>query len=184
MDAGCCQFLREVVGVPVWQSDDPVSALADAGQFDVVAMWHVIEHLENPRQVIEAAGASLRPGGILVIAAPNPGSLQFRLFGTRWTHLDAPRHLFLIPPAELVALGRSVGLEPALVTTVDEGSLGWNRFGWRESLAGFASGRYARAGLRLTGSFLGWLAAPIERRRVRGATYTLVLRKPVDASID
>lgn len=184
MDVECCRFLREVVGVPVWESDEPASVLANWGQFDVVAMWHVIEHLENPREVVEAAAASLRPGGIVVIAAPNPGSLQFRLFRARWTHLDAPRHLSLIPAAELIALGRSLGLELVLRTTLDEGTLGWNRFGWRESLAGFASGRYPRAGLRLIGSLVGRLAAPLERRRSRGATYTLVLRKPNHPAAD
>jgi len=178
MDAACCRFLREMVGLPVHETADPVAALAAAGSLDVVALWHVIEHLPNPREVIAAAARSLRPGGILIVAAPNPQALQFRLLGSRWTHLDAPRHLALIPPAQLVALGRSLGLELGLLTTVDEGTLAWNRFGWRESLAGSLRGRYGRFALRRVGSLLSFVAGPIERRDALGSTYTIVLRKP------
>ena len=97
MDAACCEFLRSVVGIRVQETDDPVAALAATGPFDVVAMWHVIEHLPNPRAVLSAAIAALRPGGIVALAAPNPAAFQFRLWRGRWTHVDAPRHLSLMP---------------------------------------------------------------------------------------
>ena len=60
-------------------------------------MWHVIEHLRRPWEVIERAAANLQDGGVLAIATPNPRALQFKLLRRRWAHLDAPRHLFLIP---------------------------------------------------------------------------------------
>jgi 2-polyprenyl-3-methyl-5-hydroxy-6-metoxy-1,4-benzoquinol methylase len=178
MDAECCGFLRRVVGIPVRETDDPVSALATDGPFDVVAMWHVIEHLPNPAEVLAAAASALRPGGIVALAAPNPDAFQFRVFGSRWTHLDAPRHLFLIPSEELVRIGQEHGLEVALLTTRDEGTLAWNLFGWRESLAGFAHGRYLRYAMRLFGSLLARVMGPLDRRDRRGSTFTLVLRRP------
>lgn len=177
MDAECSEFLRSALGIPVQETDDPIVGLPAQAPFDVVAMWHVIEHLPNPREVLAAAAASLRPGGIIVLAAPNPDALQFRLLRSRWTHLDAPRHLVLIPPARLAELGAQMGLEVALLTTGDEGTLAWNRFGWRESLAGFARSRYPRSSLRLVGSALAWVMAPLDRRRGRGSTYTMVLRR-------
>ncbi len=179
MDATCARFLREVVGIAVQQTHDPIAGLQADGPFDVIAMWHVIEHLPNPREVLAAAAGSLRPGGIIVLAAPNPESLQFRLFKAAWTHLDAPRHLILVPPDQLVHAGRDLGLEVSLLTTRDEGTLAWNRFGWRESFAGFASNRYPRFALRLAGSPLARIMAPVERRGRRGSTYTLVLRRPL-----
>lgn len=178
MDPACCRFLRDVVGIEVHQTADPAPALREHGPFDVVAMWQVLEHLPDPRQVLEAASAALSPGGVLAIAVPNPQALQFRWFGARWTHVDAPRHLTLIPPQTLVSIGGELGLEVALLTTVDIGTLGWNYFGWRESLAGFARGERARAVLRFGGSVLTRVMAPVERRNCRGSTYTLLLRRP------
>ncbi|MGO9956929.1 MAG: methyltransferase domain-containing protein [Solirubrobacteraceae bacterium] len=178
MDAECCRFLREVLGISVQETTDPIAALAAGGPFDVVAMWHVIEHLPNPREVLAAVARSLAPGGIVALAAPNPEAFQFRVLGSRWTHLDAPRHLVLIPADELARLGRELGLEAVLLTTLDAGTLAWNHFGWRESLAGFAQGRYVRFGLRLLGSLLARAMAPLDRRELRGSTYTLVLRRP------
>ncbi len=178
MDAECCRFLRDVVGIPAQETSDPIAALAGDGPFDVVAMWHVIEHLPNPREVLAAAAASLRPGGIIVLATPNPDSFQFRVLGRRWTHLDAPRHLFLIGPVQLARLGEELGLEVALLTTRDTGTLIWNLFGWRESLAGFGTRRHIRSAARLLGSLLARAMGPFDRRDHRGSTYTLVLRRP------
>ena len=110
MDAGCCQFLRAVAGLEVHETADPAGALATHGPFDVIAMWHVIEHLRNPREVLAAAASALRPGGVVALAAPNPNSLQFRIFRSSWAHVDAPRHLFLIPIGALVGIARELGL--------------------------------------------------------------------------
>lgn len=179
MDPDCCRFLRDVVGIEVHETADPTAALAAHGPFDVVAMWQVLEHLPNPRQVLEAAAAALSRGGVLAIAVPNPQALQFRWFGPRWTHVDAPRHLTLIPPSTLVSVGVQLGLEVALLTTTDIGTLGWNYFGWRESLAGFTTGERTQAALRVAGSVMTRVMAPVERRDRRGATYTVLLRRPL-----
>jgi hypothetical protein len=140
----------------------------------VIALWHVIEHLSDPWRMLETAAARLRPGGVLVLATPNPAALQFRLFGGRWTHVDAPRHLWLIPPRVLAARGEALGLAPRLQTTRDRGSLSQNRLGWQRSLvaAGLPRGVARRAG-----SFAGALAAPLESREGWGCAYTLVLQK-------
>jgi 2-polyprenyl-3-methyl-5-hydroxy-6-metoxy-1,4-benzoquinol methylase len=179
MDARCCRFLRDVVGIETQESDDPAGALRAFAPFDAVAMWHVIEHLRDPAEVLKAAAAAVRPGGVVVLAAPNPEAFQFRVLGSRWTHLDAPRHLFLIPAGELARIGSELGLEVALLTTSDAGTLGWNVFGWRESLAGFAQGRYSRHGLKLLGSLVAGVMRPLDRRDRHGSTYTLVLRRPL-----
>ncbi len=178
MDADCCRFLRESVGIEVHETADPAGALAAFGPFDVIAMWQVTEHLPNPREVLAAAAAALRPGGVLALAVPNPDALQFRVFGSRWTHVDAPRHLFLISAMTMIRIGSQIGLEAVLLTTVDPGTLGWNFFGWRESLAGFARGRRFERALRLAGSVVARVMEPVDRRDRNAATYTLVLRRP------
>jgi len=178
MDARACAFLEREVGVTAHHTEDAAGALRREGPFDVVAMWHVIEHLPDPFGALAAVADALAPGGVALIAAPNPEALQLRLFGARWTHLDAPRHLFLIPIDTLAAAARDAGLEVAAVTTADAGTLGWNRFGWSETLAHSVRNRYPAHALRLLGRIPAALADPIERRGRRGATYTVALRRP------
>jgi 2-polyprenyl-3-methyl-5-hydroxy-6-metoxy-1,4-benzoquinol methylase len=71
--------------------------LQDAGfaleSFDLVTLFHVMEHVTDPRSVLSGVRHILRPAGRLVLQVPNIDSWQFRLFGVRWYGLDVPRHL-------------------------------------------------------------------------------------------
>jgi SAM-dependent methyltransferase len=180
MDARCCEFLRNVVGVGATRSNDVVHALERLAPADVIAMWHVIEHLPSPWETLAMAATRLRPGGILVMATPNPHAMQFRLFGRFWAHLDAPRHLHLLSSAAVAKHGRALGLDPVLITTTDAGSLGWNSFGWAVTLRNFFDATPLRAVAHLAGRVLNKLVAPLERRGERGSAYTIVLRRPTD----
>src|SRR5205823_1209681 len=64
-----------------------------AESFDVVTMWHSLEHVHDPLDVLRQARRLLAPGGKLVVAVPNIDSLPFRWFGHAWYGLDLPRHL-------------------------------------------------------------------------------------------
>jgi SAM-dependent methyltransferase len=48
------------------------------GPYDVVTLWHVLEHLPDPGAMLDAARARLRPGGLLAAAVPNLDNLPFR----------------------------------------------------------------------------------------------------------
>ncbi len=63
--------------------------------FDVITMWHVLEHLDNPADLLLEARRILKTNGILIIATPNTDSLGFRYGRKNWFHLDSPRHLIL-----------------------------------------------------------------------------------------
>lgn len=179
MDSGCCAFLR-TLGFTVRQSDDVVGSLAASEPSDVVAAWHVIEHLPDPWSALTAMVANLKPGGLLVLAQPNPGALQFRLLGRYWTHLDAPRHLCLIPPALLESRLRRLGCTPVQITATDRGSLGWNRFGWVHSLRNLARSRLLRFALHVSARLIELAVMLLERSGMRGSAYTAIFRK--DAS--
>lgn len=67
----------------------------DKGYFDVVCLWHSLEHLSDPVRVITEIKRLLKPGGLLILSTPNTNSLGSILWQTRWFHLDFPSHLFL-----------------------------------------------------------------------------------------
>lgn len=177
MDRRCSEYLASTAGLDVINSADEAKALQSAPPADVIAMWHVIEHLVDPWSMLEAAAAKLKPGGILVLAAPNPHAAQFKLFGAQWVHVDAPRHLWLIPPEVLAQRGARLGLSLRLATTRDPGSLFWNRFGWEYSLANRLGLRPGRRLVSLAGRVFAKLASVVEAREGKGSAYTVVLEK-------
>jgi 2-polyprenyl-3-methyl-5-hydroxy-6-metoxy-1,4-benzoquinol methylase len=65
------------------------------GPYDAITLSHVIEHVPDPRQTLEAVHALLRPGGTIWLATPNLASIGHRVFGRHWRGLEAPRHLVL-----------------------------------------------------------------------------------------
>lgn len=77
---------------------------SDDGTYDIVTMWHVIEHLNNPDASLESAGRLLKSGGVLIVSTPNIDSFGFSFSGPDWFHLDSPRHLILYGEAGLMHL--------------------------------------------------------------------------------
>lgn len=180
MNAESCRYLTDVIGVRSIHRSDVAGAILDEEPYDVIAAWHVIEHLPDPWSLIAAAAARLSAGGILIVAAPNPQSFQFRVLGHRWVHLDAPRHLNLIPVSVLERRATAHGLRPVLATTRDEGGLFWNRFGWIRSLQNILPRRPARAfvpAAQRLGLSLAALLRAFDETELRGTAYTLVFQK-------
>ncbi len=62
--------------------------------FDVIVIWHVLEHLSDPIETIEECRRILKSGGLLVVAIPNFESFQAKISGSHWFHLDIPYHLY------------------------------------------------------------------------------------------
>jgi SAM-dependent methyltransferase len=82
------------------------------GSLDAVTMWHVLEHLDDPTDALSRIRGWLRPGGALLIGVPNLASAQAWLGGSRWYHLDVPRHRVHFTPAGVRSLLRAGGFEP------------------------------------------------------------------------
>ena len=83
----------------------------DGRQFDLITMWHFLEHDYEPLRSLEAARDLLQPAGRLVVEVPRLDSLSFRLFGDRWPGLQAPQHTALYAKASLLAIVERAGLE-------------------------------------------------------------------------
>lgn len=81
------------------------------GAFDLITMYHSLEHLTQPLHTLAYLHTLLRPGGRLVVEVPNIGSWYARVFGEAWFHFDVPRHLFHFSSATLRRLLETAGFE-------------------------------------------------------------------------
>jgi 2-polyprenyl-3-methyl-5-hydroxy-6-metoxy-1,4-benzoquinol methylase len=88
--------------------DLSTAPLPDA-PFDVITFWDVLEHLPDPAGALRQAARRLKPGGLLVVRAPNFASYLARRFGADWYELSLPYHLFHFTPATLTAMIEAVG---------------------------------------------------------------------------
>ena len=88
------------------------SAAPKLGRFDVITMWHVLEHVPRPVELLQKLRGHLADDGVLVVSVPNFESLQSKLFKGGWFHLDPPRHLIHFERDTLTACLARAGLEP------------------------------------------------------------------------
>jgi SAM-dependent methyltransferase len=96
-------------GIPVHVGPLQAAPWPD-GSFDAVALWHVLEHWPDPAVPLAHVARLLRPGGVLLVGVPNFASPEARAARAGWFHLDVPRHLVHLAPADLERLLRGHGL--------------------------------------------------------------------------
>jgi SAM-dependent methyltransferase len=164
------------------------------GHFQVVVLWHVLEHLQNPVEALGEIHRLLRPGGWLSIAVPNFGGAQARASGADWFHLDFPRHLWHFQERTLRELLQRSGFRVARRATL---STEYDWFGtlqsWMNRFVGDQNRLYsllkmqrresAAAGLRRLAIAFA-LAAPAlgsalwDAARGQGGTLTITAQKP------
>ncbi len=70
-----------------------MDALPRDARFDCIIASEVIEHVYHPNEFVREAAGRLRPGGWLVLAAPDMGSWWRRLLGHRWPSFKIPEHV-------------------------------------------------------------------------------------------
>lgn len=63
-------------------------------QFDVITLFHVLEHVHKLRKTVKSLLITLKPNGYLLIAIPNPESYDAKRYGDAWAGWDVPRHLY------------------------------------------------------------------------------------------
>lgn len=76
----------------------------EQASFDVVTLWHVLEHLEKLNESIEKMADILTPDGTMVIALPNHQSFDAKWYKEKWAAYDTPRHLWHFTPHTLERL--------------------------------------------------------------------------------
>ena len=174
----CCEYLSNEIGVNTYHSNTPQDVISELElNYDVVVLWHNIEHLLDPWSVIGGVVEKITPGGILLVATPNPDSIAFRMLGKFWPHVDAPRHINLIPEYLLTSKLKDFGFDLVMKTSNDKGGRSWNRFSWQRLLMNLTSSNY----LKKIFFFLGWfISIPmslLENRKFNGSCYTVIYQK-------
>ncbi|MBX6390867.1 MAG: class I SAM-dependent methyltransferase, partial [Frankia sp.] len=81
-----------------------------AGRYDVVSMFHYLEHTRDPLAELDAAAAVLPGGGYLLIEVPNPQSPAASVYRSLWPGWLVPQHQHLMPADNLVAALEQRGL--------------------------------------------------------------------------
>jgi 2-polyprenyl-3-methyl-5-hydroxy-6-metoxy-1,4-benzoquinol methylase len=111
VDAEAARYAREQYGLSIrtGAAEDVLGDFPDE-HFDLVTMWHVLEHLFDPLQVLSEVRRILKPGGILMLELPNLHCLPSALFGKYWGYLDVPRHLYHFTPQTLSTMLAKAGL--------------------------------------------------------------------------
>ncbi len=85
-------------------------SLADAS-FSVISLWHVMEHLYDPKSYLSRFHELLQENGTLIIAVPNYNSNDAEHYGKYWAAYDVPRHLWHFSPKSLIEFASDNGFE-------------------------------------------------------------------------
>lgn len=106
-NAGARAFAKEHFGLDVLPGD-ALPSLPD-GAFDVITLWHVLEHLEHLNETWEHLRRLLDRKGVLIVAVPNCSSFDARKYGSYWAAYDVPRHLWHFTPSTIQQFGAKHG---------------------------------------------------------------------------
>lgn len=110
IDPKAREFAKGEFGISVFSPEDFLNGKIP-GRFDVITLWHVLEHLDNFDPYIERMLQQLEPGGLLLIALPNCSAYDARHYKENWAGYDVPRHLWHFTPSTLKKLAENHGLK-------------------------------------------------------------------------
>ncbi len=79
--------------------------------FDVISMWHVLEHVSDLRGRMAQLKELIKPKGTLIIAVPNCDAYDARKYGKFWAGYDLPRHLYHFTKSDVKLLAENFGFE-------------------------------------------------------------------------
>jgi predicted SAM-dependent methyltransferase len=92
------------------QSTDTIFNLPE-NEFEVISMWHVLEHVHALKPYLTQCFKSLKQNGRLIIAVPNYTSFDAKYYKNYWAAYDLPRHLYHFSPQSMTVLLNEIGFE-------------------------------------------------------------------------
>ena len=100
-------------------------------RFSAITCWQVIEHIRDPQKLLQWVRRNLVDGGLLAISTVNLDSVQAKMFGTHWLHLDPPRHFWVGSKSSVVAMLTGAGFK---ILGIRHRPLEFGPVGWVDSL--------------------------------------------------
>jgi len=109
-------FIEKTLGIPV-----TISAVEDIpypeNHFDVITMWHSLEHNPEPLGILKKCLSWLKSDGVLVIEVPNHNCIDARINNAEWPNWALPYHLYHFTRDSLFRLVESCGLKVIGINT-------------------------------------------------------------------
>ncbi|MHB8468470.1 MAG: class I SAM-dependent methyltransferase [Gaiellaceae bacterium] len=105
----------QVIEEPIETADLP------SQHFRSIVLSQVLEHVHDPRAVLEQLRPAALPGGRIYVVVPNAGSLWRRAFGGDWVHWHVPFHLWHHTGRSLTLLLSQAGFDVETLRTVTPG---------------------------------------------------------------
>lgn len=186
MSKECCEFMKKNFRIKVFHTNEPEKQIVKMEKQKAFFFWHSLEHIKNPKEVLDSCIDNLEKDGLLIISCPNPESLGARLTRKYWPHLDAPRHLNLFSIHTLNNYMRQKKLAQIYLTTNDISSKYYNSFSWQLFFFNFFNQKkpfdFDKKNInyffwKLIGKLISYLLYPIENTGNRGSCYTLIFKK-------
>ncbi|WP_353722686.1 class I SAM-dependent methyltransferase [Dyadobacter sp. 676] len=91
-DPGAREIASKRVGATIFEGI--TEQTLDTQLYDIITLWHVLEHVHKLNETIDWLQNHLRPNGRIIIAVPNPQSHDAAKYGRFWAAYDVPRHLY------------------------------------------------------------------------------------------
>lgn len=149
-------------------SPDDSSTLTDAS-FDVITLWHVLEHVDDLKTQTSEIDRILKPGGRLVVALPNLQSFDCQYFKECWAAWDVPRHLNHFSSDTLQRMMVSLGFRP----------VGCKKLIWDAFYISYLSEKYQGHSLALLrGAWVGLRSNFKARRSGMYSSLVYIFEKP------
>ena len=148
-------------------SSEDQEQLPDAS-FDVITMWHVLEHVDDLRWQVTQLQRLIKPNGRIVIALPNYKSYDGQFYKEHWAAYDVPRHLSHFNRTTIAKILKTNDLK--LIKT--------DKLKWDAYYISYMSEQYKIHKLPLVkGVYRGWLSNMKARRSGEWSSVVYIFEK-------
>jgi 2-polyprenyl-3-methyl-5-hydroxy-6-metoxy-1,4-benzoquinol methylase len=130
------EFSKNKLALEIYDKD-LLELPLDNGGFDVITIWHVLEHVNKPEQYIEKISSLLDDRGKFIVEVPNYNSWSRSFTGKYWLSYDLKHHIFFFTPASLSAMLVKHGFRIEHTQTF---SLEYSAFTSAQSMVNFITG--------------------------------------------
>lgn len=110
INKGAASYGRDKFGLNIFNGTLEQSGFAE-NYFDVITMFHFLEHASEPKSILKKSRKLLRREGLLVVVTPNFNSIESRIFGKEWRGIDIPRHFYHFSPKTLSKIIEGAGFK-------------------------------------------------------------------------